>query len=226
MKKNQIVLLTILFKVFMSTAQEKDSCKVLLKEISGIYQGACENGLANGKGFSKGEDSYQGMFKNGLPEGKGEYRYKNGNKFIGFWFKGLKEGEGKFFQSLNGKINIIKGYWQNGDYIGPLKPSEPYRVNVTLGIGSYSIDKADDSANQIEILIIGAMTKYVPPDLTIETTSGQLIQEGKSFSIYNYNTPNRCAVLFTIKTSGGDKKCNFTFEILRPGKYKVAINNN
>jgi hypothetical protein len=216
----------LLFACAMAGAQAQDSCRVLLKDIAGIYKGDCKDGLAYGKGSSQGTDSYKGMFKDGLPDGKGEYTYKNGDRFIGYWQNGLKNGEGKYLQSINGKVNTIKGYWVNGEYAGLTKPSEPYRVNSNLGIDSYTIQRIDDSVNQIEISITGAAVNYVPRDLTIETTSGQLQQESKRFSIYNFQAPNRCTINFTIRSGNMEKRCSLVFEVLRTGKYSVQIVNN
>src|SRR5674476_1601512 len=89
-KRFQIVIAILFLSTAYAFAQQKDSCSVLLKEISGIYDGQCKDGLANGKGISKAEDTYTGMFKNGLPDGKGKYTFKNGDIFDGYWTNGLK----------------------------------------------------------------------------------------------------------------------------------------
>jgi hypothetical protein len=196
-----------------------------MTEISGSYQGGCKNGLANGKGTAKGEDTYVGMFKNGLPNGKGKYTYKNGNVYSGYWSDGLKNGNGEFNYFVNGKVITQKGYWEKGEYVGKTNPDVLYRVNSSNGIEYYSIKRLGDDENQIKISFVGAMTKYVPQDLKIETSSGLLKQEIKKFTIFQYKCPINCSIRFTFKTSGGSRLCKLEFDILKPGTYEVIISN-
>ncbi len=215
--------------LFSTTAvlpQQNDACKVLLNEISGLYSGQCKDGLANGKGISKGEDIYSGMFKNGLPDGKGKYTYKNGDIYDGYWSNGLKNGQGKFSYILGGQKMTLKGYWKNGDYAGVSNPGESYRITAHTGIESYSIKKTEDAGAQIKISFIGAMTRLVPTDLEVTSTSGNIHKENKNFSIYDFACPNYCTIHFIIKTTGGNRQCYLGFEILKPGKYEVLITNN
>jgi len=225
-KRFQIVIAILSLSTAYAFAQQNDSCIVMLKEISGIYDGQCKDGLANGKGTSKAEDTYTGMFKNGLPDGRGKYTFRNGDIFDGYWTNGLKNGPGKFSYTLNGQKMILKGYWKNGDYVGISNPDEYYRITNHTGIESYSIKKIEDNGVQIKILFVGAMTKYVPTGLTVTSSSGNIHKENKNFSIYDFVCPNNCSIHFIIRTSGGDRQCNLDFEILKPGKYEVLITNN
>ncbi|MGB8357304.1 MAG: hypothetical protein WCD55_01690 [Bacteroidales bacterium] len=225
-KRFQIFLAFLSLSTAYAFAQQNDSCRVMLKEISGIYDGQCKDGYANGKGTSQGVDTYTGMFKNGLPDGKGKYTFGNGDIFDGFWTDGLKNGPGKFSYALNGKKMILKGYWKNGDYAGTTNPDEYYRITNHTGIESYSIKKIDGKEDQIKISFVGAMTKYVPTGLTVTSSSGNIHKENKNFSIYDFICPNNCSIYFIIRTSGGDRQCYLDFEILKPGKYEVLITNN
>ena len=206
-------------------AQSSDSCKVLMKELSDVYTGKCKDGLAHGKGKAEGVDSYVGMFANGVPDGKGVYTYQNGNTYSGYWSKGVKHGKGKFTFDLAGKAIVQKGYWKNGDFFGNTNPDELYRITNQSGIESCTITKKESEEVQIRISFVGAMAKYVPRDLEVTTTSGQLTKENKNFTIYNYSSPNLCTVRFVIPTAGGDRICSLSFEILTVGEYEVLITN-
>jgi len=226
--KKKPILIAILLMHFVSylLAQQPDSCKVLLSEISGEYAGNCKNGLADGKGIAKGVDTYKGMFKNGLPDGKGDYTYKNGNSFSGNFSHGLKHGLGKFTYYVGGKENVQKGYWSNGEYAGVSKPDENYRVTNISGIEHYSIKKMEGYENQITVSFEAVMLRNVPEDLEMTISSGEFIQENKNFSAYHYSLPVSCSISFIIRTAMSIRQCNFNFDILKPGKYIVLITNN
>lgn len=206
--------------------QESVQCTVMLKEISGSYNGGCKDGLADGKGTSTGEDSYTGFFVNGLPEGKGVYKYKNGNIFSGYWKNGLKNGKGEFKSIVNGKASIVKGYWKDGEYSGITEPDDEYRITNLTGIENYSIKNVKSDQNFIEISFEKVNKKYIPRDLEITISSGYKIEQNKKIIVQNYNYPVNCDMHFTIPTTGGVRQCNFGFTIFKPGKTEVFISNN
>ncbi len=224
--KQAFIILILVFTATLSMAQQSTGCAVLLKEISGTYEGKCSNGLANGKGTASGQDTYKGMFKDGLPDGKGRYTYSNGNVFEGYWSKGMKNGEGKFTLIINGKTTVQRGYWKNDEYVGTSDPDELYRVTSLSGIEAYSIKRLDSKATQIKVSFYGAMLKNVPEGLNITTSTGQVVKESKNAVIYNYACPTLCIVTFQIRTTGGIRQCNLAFEILQPGNYEVIITNS
>jgi hypothetical protein len=226
LKQITSLFLLSLFSASMAFAQQNNSCKVLMKEISGSYKGGCNNGLAEGKGTAKGEDTYSGSFVNGLPDGKGEYTYSNGNVFTGYWKKGLKEGEGKFRYSINGKQTILAGYWKNGEYAGPSKPGEDYSITNLSGIENYSITKVADSGKLVEISFERVMKKYIPDDLSVTLSSGYKIEQNKKMVIQNFVYPLTCELHFSLPVAMDRKQCNFTFKIMAAGKYEVFISNN
>ena len=121
-KKVKFLIVLILISGSTTFSQQRDSCKVLMKEISGFYKGKCKNGLANGKGTAKGDDTYIGNFKDGLPDGRGKYTYQNGNTYYGFWKNGLKHGQGRYKYFANGKEVVQKGFWKDGNYVGKTDP--------------------------------------------------------------------------------------------------------
>ena len=202
-----------------------DSCRVLVKDIAGNYKGDCLNGLANGKGAAIGKDTYVGNFVNGFPDGKGKYKYYNGNVFTGYWSKGLKNGQGKFIYFIEDKKYVQEGYWKDDNYIGISNPDDFYKITNRLGTEDFEIKKVNDNQAKLKISFYAAMTKYVPDNLKISTSTGQLSQENLNFSIYNYIIPTLCEISYTIKTSRDIKTCNISFEILKFGDYEVVISN-
>jgi hypothetical protein len=201
-------------------------CKVLLKEISGKYEGQCKNGLAEGTGFASGTDSYYGQFSKGLPDGNGVYTYKNGDVFKGTWKSGLKNGEGEFRYVINGKDSIVKGYWKKGVYKNALRKEEGYQVNSITGIENYSIKKTIDTVNLIEISFEKVNKKYIPRDLTITYTSGYRPAHNMKVLVAGYVYPVTCALHFTIPMGFEEKQCYLTFTIMEKGKWEVFISNN
>lgn len=222
-KKFSFLICFVFFAIINIYSQQIDSTKVLMSEISKSYKGDNKAGLANGKGTAKGVDTFTGEFKNGLPDGKGKYTYENGNNFSGYFTKGLKNGKGVFNYSINGQSFTQKGYWVNGEYVGNTNPEELYNVSNISGIESYTITKVQDSGLGITFSITGGGIKYVPSDFSINTTSGQVMSQGKSLLITNYNLPVNCEIRFTVNKSGNKVQCNFTFEILKSGKYVVEL---
>lgn len=225
-KKYGLLISILLLTITKSLSQETESPKVLMTEISGTYKGEVKDGLANGKGTAKGEDTYSGEFKNGLPEGKGKYTYKNGNTFTGFWSNGLKNGKGEFKYSINGSAFTQKGYWANGDYSGPNDPGEPYTVSKSTYIDSYTIKKIPGTENNITFSVLCGESKYVPENFQIETSSGSWQTRGKNLFINNYTYPISCEVSFTITAGGMVKQCYFSFEILKEGQYEVVLHTS
>ncbi|MCO4292041.1 hypothetical protein NF867_04095 [Solitalea sp. MAHUQ-68] len=227
-----LLMIIILFITKGSKAQT-DTCRVLLDKISNEYKGSCLNGLADGNGKAIGaEDVYVGEFKDGWPDGIGTYTFKNGNVYEGFWKRGKKEGKGKFSYKINGKKQVMTGYWKNDEYVGPAKPTTTdvsYRVTSSSGIFNYTIDenlKVDENENEILFSIKSAFTDYLPSDLKVENSSGQFFQNGKKFGIRNHFYPLQCEISYTILAGDARKQCRFIIEILKKGKYNVKINND
>lgn len=226
----KILTLTItLLAIILNCHAQADSCKVLLEKISGKYIGECQNGLANGKGKSVGEDTYIGTFRDGLPDGKGKYLYKNGDVFQGYWQNGQKEGKGKFDYTISGKKYTLNGYWKKDEYVGVTEPNISHRVTSSSGIMNYKVEK-NESANandkEISFTIKSAFTDFAPDDLKIEKSSGQVIHTGKKFSIIQYLIPLNCEVSYTVYAGETRKQCRFKIEILEEGKYTVILNND
>jgi hypothetical protein len=226
--KNLILIISTLF-LMQSAKAQTDSCKVLLEKISGKYAGKCQNGLANGKGKSIGEDTYIGSFKVGLPHGKGKYLFKNGDIFQGDWQNGQKEGNGKFIYTLNGKKNTLIGYWKNDEFVGVINPDISYRVTSTSGIIDYKVEKKEpvyECQNEITFSIKSAFTDFIPQDLKVENSTGQIVQSGKKFGINQYLCPLHCEISYTILVGKIRKQCRFIVDILEEGKYMITLSND
>lgn len=223
------IIFTFTLFIFSSLqvyTQTEPSCKVLMPEISGTYKGGCKDGLADGKGSAKGQDSYSGYFKNGLPDGTGKYTYENGNVFSGSWSNGVKDGPGEFIYFLNGTKYFQKGFWKNGDYVGKTDPDLNYRIKSISGIEDCTINKLELNDEKIKLSFVNMGVKFSPHNLRVTSTTGQVNQEGKTLIVFNYNYPVICDVQFTIPSSGGDKTCILSFEILKPGNYDVIVTTN
>jgi len=222
-------LIIIAFFLIQSINAQTEICKVLLERISGIYTGKCQNGLANGNGKSIGQDTYIGIFKDGLPDGKGKYLFKNGDVFQGYWKNGHKDGKGKFEYTLNGTKQTLTGYWKEDEYVGVTEPDISYRVTTVSGISDYKVQKnesASDSNNEINFSIKSAFTDFVPQDLKIEKSSGQIIQSGKKFGIIKYFCPLHCEISYTILAGETRKQCRFIVDILEKGNYMITLSND
>jgi hypothetical protein len=226
-----LILFVFLFITTQFINAQTDSCKVLLDKIIGKYTGECLNGLADGKGKSIGEDTYIGTFKDGLPDGKGKYIFKNGDVFTGDWLKGQKNGKGKFEVSINGKKNTINGYWKEDEYVGVSEPGVPYRVTNSSGLLDYKVEKNKpvndfENDNQITFSIKSAFTDFLPSDLKIDKSSGQITQIGKKFVVTQYLCPIHCEISYSIKVGGSRKQCRFIIDVLEKGKFTVNLSND
>jgi hypothetical protein len=227
LKSFSLLIFLVVISISNLYSQAKDStCKVLLKEISGSYNGSCKKGLADGKGTATGDDSYTGNFANGLPDGKGVYIYENGNVYKGHFKDGRKDGKGEFKYSVDGKTTTLSGYWKDGDYVGLNKPDEEYLVTNKSNIEYFTIKRTSGDENTIEISFEKVMKKYIPTDLSISLTSGNQLVQNLKILIEHYIFPVNCSMHFTIQTSGGTRQCFFAFSILKPGKYEVFISNS
>ncbi len=226
-----LILFTFFFTTTLFINAQTDSCKVLLEKISGKYTGECLNGLANGNGKSIGVDTYIGTFKDGLPDGKGKYIFSNGDVFIGNWLKGEKNGKGKFEISINGKKNTINGYWKANEYVGVSEPDVSFRVTNSSGILDYKVEKNKpvnefENDNQITFSTKSAFTDFLPTDLKIEKSSGQITQLGKKIVITQYFCPIHCEISYSILVANRRKQCRFIIDILEKGKFTIILNND
>lgn len=224
----KIIIVILVLSTSFAYTQQNDSCRVIVKEISGTYKGDCKYGVADGDGVAKGKDTYTGKFKDGFPDGKGTYVYENGNNFTGTWVRGLKSGFGKFIYYVEGKEYVQKGYWKNDEYVGISNPDEFYKLAIEAGAEDLrcSVKKVQKSGERIYISFAREMSNYIPSNLRITTTSGRVVQEGEHFAIYNYADPNNCTISFTVRVLGEIKTCSLSLDILKMGNYELLVTTN
>ncbi len=143
-----ILTLCLILIVFDAAgAAEEEKCRVMDPDIADDYKGECKEGLANGKGISKGRDTYEGDFLNGKPHGKGTYSWYNGDVYTGDWIDGLRQGwgtlkrpNGAYYEGewKNGKRDGNGAYkWQNGAYYeGEWKNDDRHGNGIYFGADS------------------------------------------------------------------------------------------
>jgi len=223
MLRDIIIAILLVINPIICTAQQKDSCKVLLPEIAGNYTGKCLNGLAHGKGKAVGTDTYEGIFSHGLPDGKGKYTFNNGNIYQGYWKNGVMEGRGKLTLFVNEKKQVQRGYWKNGEYVGTTDPDICYRITSHTGITQYAINRVADSGSLVTVKFTGGLTRYIPRDLKVIVSSGHKDVTNKSVIVYSFNLPLNCSIHFTVPGGIQNSECFLLFDILKPGKYEVSL---
>ena len=80
------------------------------------YKGKYQNGLKNGQGTEYYNDGkrvkYMGNFNNGQYDGKGIYYEKDGTYYDGYFYLGIKHGDGKVYNKFN--IFIKEVHFENG----------------------------------------------------------------------------------------------------------------
>lgn len=108
MKRLQLVII-IVFVILSTCGNAQYSCKVLIENLQGQYNGECKKGLADGEGAAKGVDTYIGSFKKGFPHGYGVYTFANGSSYIGNFRSGKKDGYG-LLKMIVGSGDIVQNY--------------------------------------------------------------------------------------------------------------------
>ena len=226
--KSYLTTLILACLFFVSKTEAQDNCKVLLEEISGVYDGDCKKGLAHGDGIAKGKDIYEGEFKRGLPDGKGVYTYSNGKVFDGGWNNGLKEGEGKYIYKTSKGDSIVAGFWREDRYLGE-KYVPPFKVVQESNVERYLIKKMPTNGNHRILLQVrdysgnaSAVTGFL-----FNVTSG--IQSGSSDRtiIDNVDFPFEGSITYTAtsKISGQPINVVFNFVLNDPSSYMITIKN-
>lgn len=206
-------------------AQAQDSCHVLVKGLQGSYTGGCKKGLANGKGEAKGVDSYSGYFKNGVPNGEGTYIWATGEKYVGTWYKGQKNGDGSLFCKIDGRDTVLAGMWNKDKYEGP-KPLPPV-VNNKYNIQNIFFNRnGDGSLIYIYITIAGGPNTTVS-NLNIMTNSGIEFTSGSYHGFDKVSFPFICKISYSYKNAfmTGVNDCGAEFVIKQPGIWTVKIFN-
>jgi hypothetical protein len=224
MKRFLLFSILILLPVSIILSQEP-TCTVLVKELTGTYQGDCKKGLANGKGTAKGVDSYTGSFKKGFPNGKGIYTWAAGDRYDGYYKMGIKEGEGVFHTQIDGRDTIITGIWKEDKYIGP-KPISP-EVLLNIGVKSVSFSKKGDGAIvTLMFMQVGTNSSGIS-NLIIFESSGTEFRNGPYQGYENVSFPFKARITYRTMNAfkTGFTDCVLEFKITQPGRWDVRISN-
>ncbi len=195
--KSLFTINLIIFILFYSTSVSgQEICKVLLPEIDSIYSGDCKNGLAHGKGKATGIDTYEGSFKKGYPNGKGIYIWENGDRYVGYWKNGKRDGEGDLSTKINKQDTVLSGLWKENRFKRQ-KTIQP-KVTNNKGVTRYTLIRVGDG-NEVKIKILknGSIHRGIA-DLFINGSTGNQITCGGFTCFQDIEYPFRGTVKYTI----------------------------
>ncbi len=201
-------------------AQDSSHCQVLVPALQGDYEGGCKNGLAQGQGMARGQNSYTGSFKKGYPHGEGTYTWANGDVYKGEFVLGKREGDGRFTHM----DSTIEGIWKNDVYDGPkpLKPKVLYQYNV---YNTTFLRTGEGNKLTISFWQNHMVNKIL--SLDIANSSGNMVQSGNYTNFYNIAFPFTCKITYdswnSLKTVLNN--CVLEFEIKQPGDWDLKIVN-
>lgn len=102
-------------------ASAQTVCRVLDPELAGVYQGGCNDGLAEGYGEAKGTAEYHGSFRDGRKHGNGIKTWPSGDRYEGDFVDDKKEGTGKY---IWGPRSASPGETYSGAYVNDLRHGE------------------------------------------------------------------------------------------------------
>lgn len=223
MKKLFVLCVIIAFYSKFGLAQ--DSEKVLVANISKSYEGKCKKGLAHGNGEAKGVDTYSGQFKKGLPQGFGTYVWKNGDYYIGQWYKGKRNGEGEFHTKINDQDTVYAGLWKRDKYIGQ-KTIQPI-VNYKSSVDRYNFKRIGEGSLISISFKQNGTTNTSITDLIVDGDSGIEVEKDNIFSFEDFVVPFKCSVRYRtlnkLQKVGFDVK--FEFEITQMGNWELVLHN-
>lgn len=210
-------------------------CGVEKAELKGTYTGDCKKGKANGKGKATGKDSYEGDFKSGLPEGEGVYKWQNGNEFMGYFVKGMKEGKGKLiYKRVNNTDSLVEGFWKKDIYVG--KYEHPYRViNRSKLVTDVEVEYKSDPYNKVTFFITntsgGAALADGPelPKLKVDEIQAMTGAYGRLFHNETHAKKTESVIEdirfpFRMKATIGTEEVEIEFR--EPGTYVVNLRVN
>jgi hypothetical protein len=218
-----IVVLICASSSFFHARSQDAGCTVALPSIAGSYSGKCKDGLANGKGISRGIDNYEGRFKDGLPDGTGIYTWADGTVYNGHWQAGKRNGKGTMVYA----DSTVTGYWKDDLYMGKKLISE-YEVTRTQSVSRYVIRKSASAKNEIKIRFYqsGSDNRAIS-NLNLVYSSGNEFRDGGIYGIENVMFP--ITIKIRYDTPNVMKSSSFTviFECIinDPGSWDVIISN-
>lgn len=218
--------LVMLFLFAINPSFSQKECKVLMPQIEGEYTGKCKNGVAHGKGLAIGEDTYKGSFKVGLPFGKGEYKWSTGERYVGEWEFGKREGEGIFYYFKDNEPLTLEGIWIDDQYVGPA-PENP-KVTAKTGIERYRFQRQGDGDRVQVSFFINGISNVDFEEFTFHGSSGSQFKTGNTMGYESVIFPFICRITYYSwnKAHTSRNFTRFEFEISQPGKWQVVLHNN
>jgi hypothetical protein len=219
----RIIFIIVLIIAAGNLSAQNTDCQVNIPELSGTYQGGCKNGLAHGKGISKGTDSYEGQFIRGLPDGRGTYKWANGIYYQGDWKAGKREGRGKMVYP----DSVVNGYWKNNAYIGKEQPV-PYKITSTLSVARYSVNKTNEVAPGVRLrLMQGGMDNTIIEGFSMISDSGSEYKSGNYYGLENVRFPVNLKIKYRSWNQLRTQQFNviFELEIIEPGTWEIILTN-
>lgn len=205
---------------------QESECRVLLQEISSVYNGKCKNGLANGKGKAYGTDSYEGKFKNGLPHGYGIYTWANGDRYEGSFFNGKMHGKGTFKGKVNGKDSVYTGFWNHGVLHHTILPPK-YQIINARNLQRYTFTKTGSENRMLFSFLQNGTTNNYITNLQIVCDSGTPFKLGEKSGFEHLIYPVNCKVTYqtpnALRTVWYD--VSFEFTINEAGEWTINLFN-
>ena len=219
-----IFVLTLMLNI--QSVLSQDSCRVLVPESQGSYEGGCKKGLANGQGTAIGEDRYQGEFRKGLPDGMGTYYWSNGAVYYGQWSKGRRNGSGVYTFRVDGRDSILTGVWKNDIFVGKAKtqPTVAYRKNIE----SYYFFNSEGLQDRVLIdFRQNGMQNSRVENLMLDADSGMPVQVGQKYGFDNVVFPITVSVRYDTYNKMGTQRINVVlqFTVYDKGDWEVVIKN-
>ena len=204
MKKITLVLCVLLFSNFLYA--QKPSCKVIHKDLIGVYKGECQSGLANGIGtftFENGMFVYKGEFVNGKMHGKGE-----------------------IYSLMNKKKKLIsKGFWEDNVF-QESKGLKPYDVTREVNLDRNIVRKINDG-NRLIINFFQNGNRNNARNVNVNLSSGNL-SPGSNVLIYdNIIFPVTCDITYTTSSKFKATSYNVQFELIinESGEWEISLYN-
>lgn len=215
---------TLILTSFSGSISAQEDCKVLMTTISVHYQGSCKHGLADGKGEASGIDRYTGNFRKGYPYGKGTYVWHTGEKYVGEWKNGLRDGAGVLTFKYMDRDSVLSGVWRDDKYIGE-KAVSPYVIEYKEGIGRVTCMRVGDRPYvQIKFLRNGGEGNIMT-NLLMQGSSGSEKISSAFRGFEQAEFPFSCKVRFNAPNAfyTATLNCEVRFTINNPGAWIVSI---
>jgi len=219
-----ISVMIIGFIPFKSISQ--DTCIVLKKELLGIYEGKCKNGLAHGQGIAKGKDWYQGRFRKGLPDGYGKYVWMTGEIYEGFWKKGKMNGEGTYSFKSNDRDSVYEGLWRMGEFIKIIEES-PYIILKSNSITRYTVKRIGNGNRVFFVFMRGGEVNNFIYNLHFAENGGVYTKLGDRQGFEMVGFPFTCNIVFMSMNyfQTGFINIEFEIQINKSGEWLITLYN-